>query len=78
MADDEVAPADGACRIEPVAADPWPLRHLVLRTPRLELRPVDDDGLFALAELARLGVHAPELMPFTTPWTDATPATHGP
>ncbi len=73
MADDEVAPADGAGRVEPVAADPWPLRHLVLRTPRLELRPVDDDGLFALAELARLGVHDPELMPFATPWTDVTP-----
>ena len=24
--------------------DPWPLRHLVLRTPRLELRPDDDAG----------------------------------
>ena len=44
--------------------DPWPLRHLVLRTPRLELRPDDDAGLLELAEEARLGVHPPELMPF--------------
>jgi RimJ/RimL family protein N-acetyltransferase len=49
------------------------LRHLVLRTPRLELRPDDDAGLFELAEEARLGVHPPELMPFLAPWTDAEP-----
>jgi RimJ/RimL family protein N-acetyltransferase len=53
--------------------DPWPLRHLVLRTPRLELRPDDDAGLLELAEEARLGIHPPELMPFVTPWTDAAP-----
>jgi RimJ/RimL family protein N-acetyltransferase len=58
--------------------DPWPLRHLVLRTPRLELRPDDDAGLLELAEEARLGVHPPELMPFVTPWTDADPADLGP
>jgi len=57
--------------------DPWPLRHLVLRTPRLELRPDDDAGLFELAEEARLGVHAPEFMPFSTPWTDASPEERG-
>jgi RimJ/RimL family protein N-acetyltransferase len=58
--------------------DPWPLRHLVLRTPRLELRPDDDAGLLELAEEAQLGVHPPELMPFVTPWTDADPAELGP
>ena len=57
--------------------DPWPLRHLVLRTPRLELRPDDDVGLFALAEEARLGIHAPESMPFSTPWTDTSPEERG-
>lgn len=51
----------------------WPLRQLVLRTPRLELRPDDDDGLDELAEEARLGVHPPERMPFTVPWTDTDP-----
>ncbi len=53
--------------------DPWPLRHLVLRTPRLELRPDDDPGLLQLAHEARLGVHPPETMPFAVPWTDAGP-----
>ncbi|SHE69411.1 GNAT family N-acetyltransferase [Streptoalloteichus hindustanus] len=57
--------------------DPWPLRHLVLRTPRLELRPDDDSGLFELAEEARLGVHPPEEMPFAVPWTDAPAETLG-
>jgi RimJ/RimL family protein N-acetyltransferase len=50
--------------------DPWPLRHLVLRTPRLELRPDDDEGLFELVEVAKEGVHDPAEMPFNVPWTD--------
>lgn len=49
----------------------WPLRRLVLRTPRLELRPDDDEGLAELAELALHGVHPPESMPFGYAWTDA-------
>jgi hypothetical protein len=48
--------------------DPWPLRHLVLRTPRLELRP-DDAGLLELVEEAYRGVHPPDRMPFLVPWT---------
>ncbi|GAA3250579.1 GNAT family protein [Pseudonocardia petroleophila] len=51
----------------------WPLRHLVLRTPRLELRPDDDAGLDGLVEAAYAGVHPPEEMPFLVPWTDADP-----
>ena len=50
--------------------DPWPLRHLELRTPRLTLRPDDDEGSRELAAVAALGVHPPEEMPFATPWTD--------
>ena len=53
--------------------DPWPLRHLVLRTPRLELRPDDDAGLLELVEEAYHGVHPPERMPFLVPWTDTDP-----
>jgi RimJ/RimL family protein N-acetyltransferase len=53
--------------------DPWPLRHLVLRTPRLELRPDDDAGLLELAEEAQLGVHPPDYMPFFVPWTEFPP-----
>ena len=51
----------------------WPLRDLVLRTPRLELRPDDDAGLDGLVEVAYDGVHPPEEMPFLVPWTDADP-----
>lgn len=54
--------------------DPWPLWGLVLRTPRLELRPDDDSGLVELMAEACRGVHPPEQMPFTTPWTDAPQA----
>jgi RimJ/RimL family protein N-acetyltransferase len=54
--------------------DPWPLRHLVLRTPRLDLRPDDDVGLLELASEACRGVHPPGEMPFLVPWTDADPA----
>lgn len=53
--------------------DHWPLRHLVLRTPRLELRPDDDAGLDGLVAAAYGGVHPPEEMPFMVPWTDADP-----
>ncbi|GLZ32524.1 putative succinyl-CoA transferase [Lentzea sp. NBRC 105346] len=45
----------------------------MLRTPRLELRPDDDAGLYELVEVARGGVHPPDEMPFGTPWTDAPP-----
>lgn len=53
--------------------DPWPLVGLILRTPRLELRPDDDAGLRELVEVAHAGVHPPEEMPFSQPWTDADP-----
>jgi RimJ/RimL family protein N-acetyltransferase len=33
--------------------------------------------LFELAEEARLGVHEPGVMPFSTPWTDASPEERG-
>ncbi|RDI18675.1 GNAT family N-acetyltransferase [Lentzea flaviverrucosa] len=57
--------------------DAWPLRHLVLRTPRLELRPDDDAGLFELVEVAKAGVHDPAEMPFNVPWTDSLADDHG-
>lgn len=53
--------------------DPWPLAELVLRTPRLELRPDDDAGLRELALLGAAGVHPAEEMPMGSPWTDAAP-----
>ncbi len=51
----------------------WPLFDLVIRTPRLELRPPADDDLPALIELADRGVHDPATMPFAVPWTDWEP-----
>jgi len=57
--------------------EPWPLRNLVLRTQRLELRPDDDYGLYQLIEVARAGVHPPEYMPFAVPWTDVPDADLG-
>lgn len=53
--------------------DRWPLFGLRVRTPSVELRYPDDDLALALAELAVLGVHDPDAMPFMTPWTDAPP-----
>jgi RimJ/RimL family protein N-acetyltransferase len=57
--------------------EPWPLRNLVLRTPRLELRPDDDAGLFELIDVARAGIHPPEYMPFGVAWTDVPDAELG-
>lgn len=39
----------------------------------VELRPVTDDVLPALCDLAVTGVHAPGEMPFYVPWTEAPP-----
>ncbi|GAA1265900.1 GNAT family protein [Saccharothrix xinjiangensis] len=49
----------------------WPFHDLVLRTPRLELRPDDDEGLLELVDLALDGVHRPDWTPFGVAWTDA-------
>lgn len=56
-----------------VLDDPWPLAGLVVRSPRLELRPDDDAGLRELALLGARGVHPAEEMPMGTPWTEAPP-----
>lgn len=50
---------------------------LVLRTPRLELRPDDDAGLMEPVAAARDGVHDPAMMPFQVPWTDVPAAELG-
>ena len=48
----------------------WPLFDLVVETPRLTLRYVDDDLAVELIELAGRGIHDPATMPFSIPWTD--------
>ncbi|MFC9618441.1 GNAT family N-acetyltransferase [Streptomyces sp. NPDC056930] len=55
----------------------WPLYGLRLRTPRLELRLPELELLDDLASVAADGVHVPADMPFTVPWTDASPAERG-
>jgi RimJ/RimL family protein N-acetyltransferase len=51
----------------------WPLFDLELRTPRLILRPPRDDDFPALIDAIDSGIHDPEVMPFSHPWTDADP-----
>ena len=54
--------------------DHFPLLGLRLTTPRLELRLPSAEDLGALADLAARGVHDPDVMPFSVPWTDQPPA----
>jgi RimJ/RimL family protein N-acetyltransferase len=51
----------------------WPLFGLRICTPRIELRYTDDELARTLAELAIEGVHPPEAMPFSIPWTRQEP-----
>jgi RimJ/RimL family protein N-acetyltransferase len=51
----------------------WPLFGLTVQTPMLTLQYPDDDALTAVVELAARGIHPPEEMPFSIPWTDAQP-----
>ncbi|WP_371796163.1 GNAT family N-acetyltransferase [Streptomyces sp. NBC_01718] len=52
----------------------WPLYGLRIRTARLELRLPDLELLDDLSTVAAEGVHGPDSMPFTVPWTDTPPA----
>jgi len=54
--------------------DHYPLLGLRLTTPRLELRLPSPEQLSALADLAAEGIHEPDVMPFSVPWTDQPPA----
>ncbi|NYD79108.1 hypothetical protein SAMN05216555_101336 [Arthrobacter cupressi] len=47
--------------------DIWPAFGLVLSTPRLQLKPVQDMDLPALLDAARSGIHEPGRSPFSTP-----------
>lgn len=48
----------------------WPLFDLVVRTPRLTVRYLDDALAAELATLAAAGIHDAGTMPFAIPWTD--------
>src|ERR1700722_2521057 len=55
------------------AATALPLLGLRITAGPVELRGMTDDLLGPLADLAINGIHAPDLMPFSTPWSIAPP-----
>jgi len=55
----------------------WPLFDLRITTPRLEIRLPTDGDLSRLLAVTDAGIHDPDTMPFSIPWTDtAPPARH--
>ena len=52
-------------------ADAFPILGLRITAGPLELRGIRDEDIVALVELTQRGIHPPESMPFSTPWTDA-------
>jgi RimJ/RimL family protein N-acetyltransferase len=56
----------------------WPLFGLRVQAGALLLTPVSDEVIPALVRLASAGVHPPDTMPFSVPWTDAPPDALGP
>lgn len=53
--------------------DVFPVLGLRITAGELELRGISDEDIAGLSELAGRGIHPPELMPFSTPWTDSPP-----
>lgn len=50
---------------------PWfPVWGIRLVTPRLELRPAREREMDGLVRLVARGIHDPDTMPFSVPWTD--------
>ena len=52
-------------------ADLWPPFALRVTCGPLELRPLRDTDFPEVLAVAHAGIHAPDLMPFYFPWTDA-------
>lgn len=55
----------------------WPLYHLTLRTPRLELRFPTERELGQLAQIAADGISKPGQRTFLTPWPELPPKQRG-
>jgi len=51
----------------------FPVLDLRVTAGDLELRGISDDDIVTLGELAAQGIHSPDRMPFSFPWTDVTP-----
>lgn len=49
----------------------FPAYALEVRTPRLTLRYPNDEDLLTLVDIVADGVHDPDFMPFSVPWTRA-------
>lgn len=58
---------------DPRLVDIFPPLGLRIRSGPLELRGIGEQEVLALLDAARSGVHPPEAMPFTIPWTDVDP-----
>lgn len=51
----------------------FPVLDLRVTAGELELRGITDDDIVVLGALAAKGIHSPDRMPFSFPWTDVTP-----
>lgn len=51
----------------------FPVLDLRVTAGDLELRGISDDDIVVLGALAAKGIHSPDRMPFSFPWTDVTP-----
>jgi RimJ/RimL family protein N-acetyltransferase len=56
-----------------ISAAWWPFFDLRIRTPRLELRLPTDEDLEEVVTLVAGGIHPPDQMPFSIPWTQLEP-----
>jgi RimJ/RimL family protein N-acetyltransferase len=55
-------------------ADLWPIFGLRVRQGDLELHALRDEDFPELVDLVLGGIHEPARMPFSVPWTDASPS----
>lgn len=53
--------------------DIFPVLDLRASYGELELRGISDDDIVVLGALAAQGIHSPDRMPFSFPWTDVSP-----
>jgi RimJ/RimL family protein N-acetyltransferase len=56
-----------------MSTDLWPLFELSVTTPRLTLRTLRDTDFDEMCALIEGGIHPPDVMPFTIPWTELEP-----
>jgi len=51
----------------------WPLFGIAVRSPRLLLRPIQDEDFDEVIGLIDKGIHDPDVMPFSAGWTGVEP-----